>query len=75
MLPLFYYLKLVLNYINVNTNNSYQLIITVAHILLILIFSLFIIIRNFILHKPFMYEKITKTKIVSTIKNPDEDFI
>ena len=72
MLPLFYYLKLVLNYINITTNNSYELIITVAYILLVLIFSLFIVVRNFILHKPFIYEKITKTKIVSTI-NPDEN--
>lgn len=73
MLPIFYYLKLVLNYINVIGSEKYNIIVTVAYFFFLFFIILFIIIRNFILHQPFIYEKITKTKMISTIKDLEFD--
>ncbi len=73
VIPMFYYLKMLFEYINMISHNDYNLIIMVAYPLIILIWGIFIIIRNFILHKPFLYEKLSRTQIISTIKVPNQD--
>lgn len=73
VIPMFYYLKKLFEYINMISHNDYNLIIMVAYPLIILIGGIFIIIRNFILHKPFLYEKLSRTQIISTIKVPNQD--
>lgn len=71
-IPFYYYLYLLFNYINIISNNNYYILIVIGYISTVFLITIFIFIRNFILHKRFLYEIITKTKIKSTIKMPDE---
>lgn len=70
-LPMFCYIRLLLVYINALTNNRYPLTTKVAYLFILIIYSLFVLIRNILLKIPFTYEKLSKTKMVSTIKIPE----
>lgn len=64
-LPLYFY-KL-FQYINQISKSNYNSLIIIGYTVIISFILLFILIRNFILHKQFIYEIVTKTKLVSTI--------
>lgn len=70
-IPFYYYLYLIFEFANKISNNNYSLLILIGYISSVILINIFIYIRNFILHKRFLYELITKTKIVSTIKLPE----
>ena len=69
--PFYYYLYIIFEFVNEISNNNYYSIIIIGYISSIILISIFVFIRNFILHKRFLYEIITKTKIISTIKLPE----
>ena len=70
-IPLLYYLYLLFKFINKIANYRYSLLIIIGYISIVMILSIFILIRNFILHKRFLYETISKTKVSSTIEVPE----
>ena len=70
-IPLLYYLYLLFKFINKIANYRYSLLIIIGYISIVMILSIFTLIRNFILHKRFLYETITKTKLSSTIEVPE----
>ena len=70
-IPLLYYLYLLFKFINKIANYRYSLLISIGYISIVMILSIFILIRNFILHKRFLYETISKTKVSSTIEVPE----
>lgn len=70
-LPMVWYIKLLLNYVNALTNYRYPLTTKVAYLFIIIIYFLFVLIRNILLKIPFTYEKLSKTKMISTIKLPE----
>lgn len=70
-IPLLYYLYLLFKFINKIANYRYSLLIIIGYISIVMILSIFTLIRNFILHKRFLYETITKTKVSSTIEVPE----
>lgn len=74
-IPFSLYLWLIFKYINKIANNNYSSLIIIGYVAIISLIFLFILIRNFILHKSFMYENITRTKLVSTIDVPTRDII
>ena len=65
-----YYLYLLFRFINKIANYRYSLLIIIGYISIVMILSIFTLIRNFILHKRFLYEIVTKTKLSSTIEVP-----
>ena len=71
-IPLFYYLYLFFKFINKIAKHYYSSLIIIGYITVVMIISLLVLIRNFILHKRFMYEVISKTKVTSTIEVPQE---
>ena len=71
-IPMHYYLYLLFKFVNSIANKNYSSLVIIGYITVISISSVFIITRNFILHKPFLYEVITKTKVISTIEVPNE---
>ena len=72
-LPMHYYLYLLFKFVNNIANKNYSLLVVIGYISVIIITSIFVFVRNFILHKPFLYEMITKTKVASTIEIPLEN--
>ena len=72
-LPMHYYLYLLFKFVNSIANKNYSLLVVIGYISVIIITSIFVFVRNFILHKPFLYEMITKTKVASTIEIPLEN--
>ncbi len=70
-MPMLYYLYLLFRFINKIANYRYSLLIIIGYISIVMILSIFTLIRNFILHKRFLYEIITKTKLSSTIEVPE----
>lgn len=72
-LPMHYYLYLLFKFVNSIANKNYSLLVIIGYISVIIITSIFVFVRNFILHKPFLYEMITKTKVASTIEIPLEN--
>ena len=72
-LPMHYYLYLLFKFVNSIANKNYSLLVVIGYISVIIITSIFVFVRNFILHKPFLYEMITKTKVISTIEIPLEN--
>ena len=70
-IPLGYYIYLVFKLINKIANHNYGSIVIIGYIFAVSIIALFMLIRNFILRKVFLYEKISKTKVVSTIEVPN----
>ena len=70
-IPLLYYLYLLFKFINKIANYRYSLLIIIGYISIVMILSIFTLIRNFILHKRFLYETISKTKVSSTIEVPE----
>lgn len=74
-IPMHYYLYLLFKFVNSIANKNYSSLVIIGYITVISISSIFIIARNFILHKPFLYEVITKTKVISTIEVPNEESI
>ena len=70
-IPMHYYLYLLFKLVNSVAKKNYSSLVVIGYISIIIISSIFIIVRNFILHKLFIYEIITKTKVFSTIENPD----
>lgn len=71
-IPMHYYLYLLFKIVNSIAKKNYSSLVVIGYISVITISSIFIIVRNFILHKPFIYELITKTRVFSTIENPDK---
>ncbi len=71
-IPLFYYLYLLFKFINKIANHYYSSLIIIGYITVVMIISSLMLIRNFILHKRFMFEVISKTKVISTIEVPLE---
>ena len=71
-IPMHYYLYLLFIFINKIAKN-YESLVVMGYITIVIISSIFILVRNFILHKQFLYEIITKTKVVSTIEIPEEE--
>ena len=71
-LPMHYYLYLLFKFVNSIANKNYSLLVVIGYISVVIITSIFVFVRNFILHKPFLYEMITKTKIISTVEMPLE---
>lgn len=69
-MPMLYYLYLLFRFINKIANYRYSLLIIIGYISIVMILSIFTLIRNFILHKRFLYEIVTKTKLSSTIEVP-----
>ena len=72
-LPMHYYLYLLFKFVNSIANKNYSLLVVIGYISIVIITSIFVFVRNFILHKPFLYEMITKTKVISTIEMPLEN--
>ena len=70
-IPLGYYIYLIFKLINKIANHNYGSIVIIGYIFAVFIIALFILIRNFILRKVFLYERISKTKVVSTIEIPE----
>ena len=70
-IPLYYYLYLLFMFINKISKNNYDSLIIGGYISTVIIISVLIFVRNFILHKDFKYEKISKTKLYSTIEKFD----
>ena len=71
-LPMHYYLYLLFKFVNSIANKNYSLLVVIGYISVVIITSIFVFVRNFILHKPFLYEMITKTKVISTVEMPLE---
>lgn len=71
-IPMHYYLYLLFKIVNSIAKKNYSSLVVIGYISVITISSIFIIVRNFILHKPFIYELVTKTRVFSTIENPDK---
>ena len=69
-LPMHYYLYLLFKFVNSIANKNYSSLVIIGYISVLIISSIFLFVRNFILHKPFLYEIITKTKVISTIEMP-----
>ena len=72
-IPLYYYLYLLFMCINNISKNNYDSLIIVGYISTVIIISILIFVRNFILHKDFKYEKISKTKLYSNIEKFDDE--
>ena len=72
-IPMHYYLYLLFKFVNSIANKNYSSLVIIGYITVVSISSIFIITRNFILHKPFLYEVITKTRVISTIEIPSEE--
>ena len=72
-IPMHYYLYLLFKFVNSIANKNYSSLVVIGYISVVIISSIFIFVRNFILHKRFLYEVITKTKVISTIEIPLEN--
>lgn len=48
-------------------NTKFNFIIIILYIVIVFIYIFIILIRNLILHKPYLYESVTNTKMISTI--------
>ena len=69
-LPMYYYLFLIFKFVNSIANKNYSYLVIIGYISILFISLIFMFVRNFILHKPLLYETITKTKVISTIEIP-----
>lgn len=67
------YLYYLFKYINKLANNNYKSLIVTSYTIIIFLFLLIVLIRNMILHKIRIYESLSKTKIISTVINPDNN--